>query len=450
MNNMDEITQQLFAPAKDLAQDGINCSAYITELTWLLFLKIVSDLEEMNYLFDEFNWQNLIKKDGDEQYDYYKEILINLGKVIDPYVAGIYAHANTELQNHEQLQTIITALNAIETCPMDELGEIYEDLLAKCDYAEDNHLYIAPRALIDMIVILTQPELGELLQDPYAGTGNFIVAADQYIQVITDDDSIQSHNFIAIEPDLIRQRLSLMNCFLHKIEHPQHVPVRWGDSLLSNRQIWPPADIVLSILISSEENSLALLQHIYQILKPSGRAAVIVPDHILEAAGPAQELRKSLLDSCVLHTVLRLPHGIFYPHNIDAHVLFFYKGTKDTTENVWFYDARNHFPTFGQYLQLTREHLIDFQILYGNDPYGLAPRQDEGEKGRWRCFSREYLAEHEDRLNISWLENTKIQLEEHLAHDANWQFLKEITDELQSLKDLLSDNNTQRNSIPPS
>ncbi len=428
---MDEITQQLFAPAKELAQDGINCSAYITELTWLLFLKIAPDLDEINYLFEEFNWENLIQKDGVEQYDYYKQILTALAKVIDPHVAGIYTHANTVLQNHEQLQKIITVLNSIDTNSITELGEIYEDLLAVCDYEEDGHLYIAPRALIDMMVILTQPETGELIQDPYAGTGNFIVAADQYIQVITDEESVQTTDFIAIEPDLIRQRLGLMNCLLHKIEHPQHVPVRWGDSLLSNRQIWPPADIVLSTLISNFETSLALLQHIYKILKPNGRAAIIVHDTILAAAGPAQEVRKNLLDSCVLHTVLRLPHGILYPDEIDAHVLFFNKSTEDVTENVWFYDARNDFPSFGEDLHLTREHLIDFEMLYGDDPYGLAARQDEGENGRWRCFSREYLAEHDDRLNI------EIKTNPDLDNDTNSLLLKETVDDLQSLKDLL-------------
>jgi type I restriction enzyme M protein len=430
---MDEITQQLFAPAKELAQDGINCSAYITELTWLLFLKIAPDLDEINYLFDEFNWENLIQKDGIEQYDYYKQILTALAKVIDPHVAGIYTHASTVLQNPEQLQIIITALNSVNASSIAELAEIYEDLLAICDYEEDGHLYIAPRALVDMMVILTQPELGELIQDPYAGAGNFIVAADQYIQVIANEESVQTTDFIAIEPDLMRQRLGLMNCLLHKIEHPQHVPVRWGDSLLSNRQIWPPADIVLSTLISSFETSLALLQHIYQILKPNGRAAVIVSDNILAAAGPAQEVRKNLLDSCVLHTVLHLPHGILYPNEIDAHVLFFNKSTEKITENVWFYDARNDFPSFGEDLHLTREHLIDFEMLYGDDPYGLAAREDEGENGRWRCFSREYLAQHDDRLNISWLENT-----EHVVHDANWLILKETVDDLEFLKDLLS------------
>ncbi|WP_069470090.1 HsdM family class I SAM-dependent methyltransferase [Candidatus Marithrix sp. Canyon 246] len=415
---MDEITQQLFAPAKELAQDGINCSAYITELTWLLFLKIAPDLDEINYLFEEFNWENLLQKDGIEQYDYYKQILTALAKVIDPHVAGIYTHANTVLQNPEQLQIIITALNKLDDSSIDELGELYEDLLALCDYEKDGHLYIAPRALIDMMVRLTQPEVGEFIQDPYAGVGNFIVAADQYIQVIADEEIVKTTDFIAIEPDLIRQRLGLMNCLLHKIEHPQHVPIRWGDSLLSNRQIWPPADIILSTLISNNDTALALLKHIYQTLKPNGRAAIIVPDTILATDGPAQEVRKNLLENTVLHTVLRLPHGILYPDEIDTHVLFFYKSTEAVTENVWFYDARNDL----------REHLINFETVYGDDPYGLAARQDQGENGRLRCFSREYLAQHDDRLNI------EIKRNQDLVDDA---ILKETLQDLQSLKDLL-------------
>ncbi len=476
IDTIADITQKLWEPAKDLHQDGLSYHAYLTELTWLLFLKIAPALGEASHLPKDLSWQALIHKSGTEQYEYYQTVIKELGQISDPYIAGIYAHACTSFKQPEQLAQAITTLAAVDEVPIDDLGEVYETLLEECAYEDDNRLHIAPRSLVNLMVISTQPQTGELIQDPLAGTGSLVVAADQYIQVISDEylldlstikkDIHQQQNIIAIEPDLVRQRLALMNCLLHHIDHPQRMPVRWGDSLLSNLQLWPQADVILSILVFASEPtnelgkhdaSLALLQHIYQTLKPGGRAAVVVPDKILKAAGPAQQVRSTLLDTCIVHTVLRLPDGIFYPHQLPAHLLFFRKGqtADEKTQTVWFYDSRTYFPAFGQYLHLTREHILPFETVYGDDPLGQAPRHEEGEDGRWRGVNRETLAKQDDRLDWCWLPHEKVTTEavvmeneiatkdnkvatkDNIIPEEVWEILDKTVKELEALMEIL-------------
>ncbi len=442
MNTIGNIAQTLWAPATHLHTEGLSYHAYLTELTWLLLLKIAPTIG--NSVPVHLSWKTLLHKPDTKKYKYYQYVLNKMGEVSDPHIAGIYAHARSSFKNSEQLTQVISRLAAIDNVPTENLGEIYETLLDMCAYQNSNRLHIAPRSLVDLMVILIQPQPNELIQDPLAGTASFVVAADEYIKVLNDElpktkitKMTNRQHFIAIEPDLTRQRLALMNCLLHEIDHPQHVPVRWGDSLLSNLAVWPPADVILSMLVfasdptdelSKYDTTLALLQHITQILKPGGRAAVVLPDKILKAGGPAQEVRRELLDTCVLHTVLRLPQGIFYPHTVSAHILFFRKGktASEKTETVWFYDLRTHGPIFGQYLHLTREHLMSFEKTYGDDPLGQNPRT-EGEN--WRCFSRESLAEQGDRLD-------NLEDEDMLTEEI-WEVLEETRADLETLKDIL-------------
>ncbi len=448
-NTIAEITQKLWTPAKRLHQEGLSFHTYLTELTWLLFLKIAPALGKASFVPTHFSWLTLISKPGREQYEYYQRFIKEMSLVNDPNIAGIYAHADTSFKNHEQLAQAISALAIIDGLPSDEFGAVYENLLQNCAYETDNSLYIVPRPLVDIMVVLTQPQRGESIQDPLAGTASFVVTTDQYVKVTSDDffdKDLKKHTIIAIEPELVRQRLALMNCLLHGVGDSQSLPVRWGDSLLSNIEKWPLADVILSMQLindpiddlDKQERSLALLQHSYQILKPGGRAAVILPDKILSAAGYAQELRYSLLETCVVHTVLRLPEGVFYPHKVQAHIVFFRKGKteEEKTENVWFFDARTQWPILGEYLHLTREHLRPFEMVYGDDPLGKAPRQDEGEEGNWRCFNREALAEQGDRLDLCWLENEEVR---KIVNDEISAFLDDAVLDLKALTVLLED-----------
>jgi len=447
-NTIAEIAQKLWTPAKRLHQEGLSFHTYLTELTWLLFFKTAPALGKASLVPTHFSWLTLISKPGREQYEYYQRFLNEMSVVNEPNIAGIYADADTSFENHEQLAQAINALAIIDGLPSEELGAVYDNLLQNFSYEKDNHLYIVPDPLVNLMVVLTQPQRGESIQDPFAGTACFLITADQYIKVTSDyvfDKDIKKHTIIAIEPELVRQRLALMNCLLHGVGDSQYLPVRWGDSLLSNLKKWPPADLILSMLLANDsiddldklERPLALLQHIYQILKPGGRAAVVLPDKVLNAAGYAQELRYTFLETCVVHTVLRLPQNVFYPHKLQAHVIFFIKGKteEEKTENVWFFDARSQWPILGEYLHLTREHLRPFEMVYGDDPLGKAPRQNEGEEGNWRCFSRDELAKQGDRLDLCWLENEERR---NTVNDEISALLDDTVSDLEALTLLLA------------
>lgn len=453
--NTTEIARQLLAPAKHLQQAGFSYHAYLTDLTWLLFLKIAPAFGQSTLLPPSFNWDDFIQQSSDQQYESYQTVIAALSRVSEPHIAGIFTQARTFFETPAQLTQVITALMAIDEVPVTELGEIYETALELGESTDDNRLHLAPRPLIDMMVILTQPQWDELIQDPLAGTGSLLVAAYEYIKVIHEEEmrtprqpsllrakSLQPPKMMAVEPDLVRQRLALMNCLLHGLVLPPQVPVWWEDSLLSDRQNWPLADVILSLLVfasepseelSKHDASLALLQQICQTLKPGGRAAVVLSDQVLKAPGPAQPVRTYLLDTCVLHTVVRLPYGIFYPNKVSACLLFFRRGQSEDekTSQVCFYNLRNHCPIFGPYLTLTREHLKPLQEFYGDDPLGQAPRRQavSHQPERWQIASREQLKNQMDRLDTLTILPQKKEWET----EVNWE------DEIENIWTLLDD-----------
>jgi len=156
---------------------------------------------------------------------------------------------------------------------------------------------------------------------------------------------------------------------------------------------------------------LAFLQHIYRNLKPEGRAAVVLPDNVLFEDGQGRSIRADLMDKCSLHTILRLPTGIFYAQGVKTNVLFFQRGKteKGNTKAVWIYDMRTNMPSFGKRIPLTREHFQGFGQCYGDDPNGNSPRVDQGEEGRFRCFTREQITKRGENLDISWLRDESLQ-----------------------------------------
>lgn len=411
MNSFVNIVQTLWQPAQTL---GLSCYDYLTELSWLLFLRIAPLIDPVAYLSIHPIWETLLRKQDQQQYDYYCAMLTALNQASSPQLAGIYAQAKTHLTHPAQLQQMIATLEILNNFPIEDLGEIYEILLERCGRQESTYL-IPPRALVDSMVILLQPQVGELIYDPLAGIGNFLVASDQYIKTFSAEEILplpQRLLTVGMEPKLILQRLALMNCFLHNLRPLREITVQQGDSLTS--PLSQQVDVLLGVLYSpehgeiiQEERTLMLLRQTLQILKPGGRAAVIVPDQVLQATGTSQRLRHELLDICTVHTVLRLPLGTFHPHTLPTYILFFQRGENRLTENTqktWFYDLRSQLPIFGRHLSLTRQQLLPFEDCYGDDPLGQAVRHEEGEQPRWRCFTREFLAEHEDRLDLCWLE----------------------------------------------
>jgi type I restriction enzyme M protein len=323
------------------------------------------------------------------------------------------------------------------------LGNLYEGLLEKnaSDKKSGAGQYFTPRPLIDCIVRLMKPQPGETVQDPAAGTAGFLVASDHYIKAHTDDlyklsepqAFFQRHNaFTGAELVPDTHRLCMMNLLLHGIEGG----VELADTLSPDGERLSKADLVLtnppfgtkkgggrptrsdfSITADTSNKQLAFVEHIVRALKPGGRAAVVVPDNVLFEDNTGQRLRSWLMELCKLHSILRLPTGIFYAQGVKTNVLFFQRGKIDkaNTKAVWVYDMRADAPAFGKTRPLAVQDFADFEKAYGNDPNGAAKRKDQGEEGRWRCFTREGIKARNDNLDISWLRDTEVDTEEHLT-----------------------------------
>jgi type I restriction enzyme M protein len=226
-------------------------------------------------------------------------------------------------------------------------------------------------------------------------------------------------------------RLALMNLMLHQIDSdPEAGGIRYGDTLGPDGQALGRlgATLILTnppfgtkkggglptrddFTFPTSNKQFCFLQHIVRALKPGGRAAVVLPDNVLFESHVGTDIRRDLMDKCNLHTILRLPTGIFYAQGVKTNVLFFTRGEKDkgNTKEVWVYDLRAQMPAFGKRTMLSREHFAEFEKAFGADPLGapasLKKRQDEGEAGRWRRFTREVIAERGDNLDIAWLKD---------------------------------------------
>jgi type I restriction enzyme M protein len=243
----------------------------------------------------------------------------------------------------------------------------------------------------------------------------------------------QRHNaFVGAELVPDTHRLCMMNLLLHGIEggvsnidtlSPDGETLAKADLILTNPPFGTkkgggrPTRNDFSVTADNSNKQLAFVEHIVRALKPGGRAAVVVPDNVLFEDNTGRRLRAWLMDLCNLHTVLRLPTGIFYAQGVKTNVLFFQRGKTDkaNTKAVWVYDMRANMPAFGKTRPLTIADFADFETAYGDDPNGGSRRKDQGEEGRWRCFSRDVIKSRNDNLDISWLRDTEAEAEEGLT-----------------------------------
>jgi len=443
-NTIAHLAQKLWQPAKCLYQEGIAYQYCLLEITWLLLLKMADDLALQDELLVHFDWYEFICHTESERFELYQTLLDALKSSDNVMLAGIYAQAKTTLTKPNQLTQLIDAVELLTDVEYDEWGEMYESMLEYYARTDNHNIYVTPsRILIDMMVIVTQPQIDEIIQDPLAGMGRFLVAADAYMKITHEaSQDLPLSHLKGIEPHLLRQRIALANCLLHDVTDETHLPVQWDDCLV-REQSHQKADVIFSTLLfdnekahASHDAALALLKHIYQAMKPGARAAIIVPDRILNALGPAQQVRRGLLDECVLHTILRLPQGIFYPHAAAAHILFFYKSVdKETTQQIWFYDLRSHTPSFGYHQRLMPHHLTTFETAYGDDPFRKNTLQQEVTNSYY--ISRETLAKMHDCLELSELNPNldEDQVDNNVAE--LWEVLDDTLIELETLKQLL-------------
>jgi type I restriction enzyme M protein len=516
----NDIVQKLWNLCDVLRDDGINYSDYVTELVLLLFLKMVHENKDFGTLHkhplpEGCRWTDLNSKSGIPLLNEYKAILLALStgkrRVADltdpsqtieiqvhedPLISAIYADAQTRLREPRHLEQIIKRFDEIEDWFSDEkdgLGDLYEGLLEKNanETKSGAGQYFTPRALINSMVRCIRPQPGEVIQDPAAGTAGFLIAAHEFIKATTDDlydltdkqaEFQKKQAYVGIELVPGTRRLALMNCLLHGMEGGDEGVVQLGNALGEKGANLKPADIILAnppfgtakggeasitrddLTHTTSNKQLAFLQHIYRNLKPGGRAAVVLPDNVLFEAGKGTDIRRDLMDKCNLHTILRLPTGIFYAQGVKTNVLFFTKGSATNkhqetgcTQNVWVYDLRTNMPSFGKRTPFTEKYLAPFEACYVGqntassgmnsllqddaaganraalslfaienrtegdwsfdaDHIDLAPEAEtaaENQKvddrlahSRWRCFSRDWIKNSKgDSLDISWLKD---------------------------------------------
>src|SRR6516162_1349095 len=409
----DTITRDIVAKLWNLCHilrdDGITYNEYVPELTYLLFLKMMAETGRESMLPDGYRWGELDKREGLDQLDYYRRLLLDLGSHGKGQVAAIFADAQTKLRKPTNLKALTDAIDRLDwfSARDEGLGNLYEGLLEKnaAEKKSGAGQYFTPRPLIDCIVRLVQPRPGEIIQDPAAGTGGFLVAADRYIKDHTDDlyalNEAQAHfqrnnAFVGLELVPDTHRLCLMNLMLHGIEEG----VELGDTLSPDGERLAKADVVMtnppfgtkrgggrptradfSVTADSSNKQLAFVEHLYRALKPGGRAAMVVPDNVLFEDNVGRRLRTWLMDLCNLHTILRLPTGIFYAQGVKTNVMFFTRGKVDrgNTKGVWVYDLRANMDSFGKTRPLTSNDFAAFEQAFGDSSLGKSPREGEGE-----------------------------------------------------------------------
>ncbi len=427
MNPSGDLVNKLWRYCAVLRRDGNTYQQYVTELTYLLFLKMASEQKDESRIPAEYRWGALKAANETDVLKLYQRSLIDLGdaaRVGDRSVLAIFSNAATVVREPATLRKLIDAIDGLHwfSTDRDAFGDLYEGLLQKM--AEETKRgagqYFTPRVLIDAMVGLMRPQPGEVIQDPAAGTGGFLIAADRFMRAATDD-----YHALSLSPrqqtfqlkEALRGvenvgdtfRLLHMNLHLHGID-PDHL--RYADTLgpagaeaafkradlvLTNPPFGPaggpPTRDDLSITDRVSSYQLPFVEHVIRALAPGGRAAVVVPDNVLFDDGRGKLLRQRLMNWCDLHTVLRLPTGIFYAQGVKTNVLFFTRAAEeapatDATQAVWVYDMRAGAPAYGKTNPLRAADFAGFVAAYGADPNGGSPRTDEGEAGRFRRFTR--------------------------------------------------------------
>ncbi|MEQ9668143.1 N-6 DNA methylase [Coleofasciculus sp. G2-EDA-02] len=437
-----DIVAKLWNLCNILKDDGVTYHQYVIELTYLLFLKMAKETGTERQLPEGYRWDEL-EAQTEKPLEFYKGLLSYLGSHGSTLVKEIFTDAHSYIKKDTTLSTLVTEIDKLDwySAKREGLGDVYEGLLEKNanEKKAGAGQYFTPRPLIDSMVRVMRPTLDDIIQDPAAGTGGFLIAANRYIREHSNpnnwtnkqNNKYHGNTFYGMEHVQDTHRLALMNLILHGLDSdPQGAGIHYGDTLSPDGQALPPATLILTnppfgskkggglpnrsdFKFPTSNKQFCFLQHIYLGLKPGGRAAAVFPDNVLFESNVGRQIRTALMDKCNLHTILRLPSGIFYAQGVKTNVLFFTRGKKQTgnTKEVWVYDLRTNTPQFGRRTSLRREHFAEFEAFFGDDPLGgsasLAQRTDTGEEGRFRRFSRDWIAERDENLDISWLKDER-------------------------------------------
>jgi type I restriction enzyme M protein len=442
MNNVThDIVAKLWNLCNILKDDGVTYHQYVTELTYLLFLKMAKETGTEDQLPEGYRWNELEEKNPLDRLNFYKGLLLHLGSNGSTLVKEIFANAGTFIKKPKTLSTLVTEIDKLDwySTQKEQMGDLYEGLLQKNADEKKSGAgqYFTPRPLIDSMVKVMKPSLDDVIQDPAAGTGGFLIAADSYIRKHSDPDSwteaqqrkYRNNTFYGMEHVQDAHRLALMNLMLHGLDSdPKGSGIRYGDTLSPEGEALPKATLMLTnppfgtkkggglpsrtdFTFPTSNKQFCFLQHVYRGLRPIGRAGIVMPDNVLFEGNIGRQIRADLMNKCNLHTILRLPTGIFYAQGVKTNVLYFTRGQsdKDNTKEIWVYDLRANMPQYGKRTQLARSHFTEFENAFGDDPLGypksLKKRDDTGEQGRFRRFTREWIAERGDSLDISWIKD---------------------------------------------
>ncbi|QHS64030.1 N-6 DNA methylase [Chitinophaga agri] len=435
----NDIVSKLWNLCNILKDDGVTYHQYVTELTYLIFLKMAKETGFESQIPVGNRWDAILEQEDENRLETYKASLESLKSSSSRLVSAIFDEAQTFIKKHRSFVILTNEINKLEWYKneREELGNIYEGLLEKnaSEKKSGAGQYFTSRPLINCLVDLMKPSIDDIIQDPAAGTAGFLVAASGHIKRNTDvgkftNKEVKKFNhgtFYGMEHVHDTQRLALMNMALHGISKgSMGVSVLYGDTLSSDGLKLPKATLVLSnppfgnkkggglperpdFSFPTSNKQLCFLQHIYLGLECGGRAAVVVPDNVLIESNTGRLIRTELMDKCRLHTILKLPPGIFYAQGVKTSVLFFTRGKLDVgnTKETWIYDLRSNMPLFNKSTLLEESYFEDFKKAYGDDPWAspeaLQKRIDTGLQGRFRRFDRETIKLRNDNLNISWL-----------------------------------------------
>ncbi len=456
-NNASSIVNKVWAFCNTLRDDGVGYGDYLEQLTYLLFLKMADEYTKPPYgrsmpIPDEYSWETLTSKSGAELESHYTILLRELGK--DKGVLGqIFTKSQNKIQDPAKLYKLIALINAEQWIMMGvkDKGDIYEGLLEK--NAEDTKSgagqYFTPRPLIRAMVECLQPEANKTIADPACGTGGFFLAAYDWLVEHRDLDKeakefLKFNTFHGNEIVAGTRRLALMNLFLHNIgDIDSETVISPNDALIADTGVKydyvlanPPFGKKSSMTFTNEEGEqekedltynrqdfwvttsnkqLNFVQHIKSMLKTTGQAAVVLPDNVLFEGGVGETVRKKLLETADLHTILRLPTGIFYANGVKANVLFWdaKPANKDPwTKDVWVYDYRTNVHHTLKKNPLKLEDLKDFIDLYqasNRNKRKETYHPETNPEGKWRKFSyHEIIARDKTSLDITWLKDKSL------------------------------------------
>jgi type I restriction enzyme M protein len=473
----NQLVNKLWNFCDVLRDDGVSYGDYVEQLTYLLFLKMDEEMIEIGFqeesqVPEECSWQSLVSKDGEELESHYRAALQELGSE-GGLLGIIFGKAQNRIQDPAKLRRLVLMINDENWSGMnvDVKGELYEGLLQKNaeDVKSGAGQYFTPRPLIRGIVEAVQPEPDQTICDPACGTGGFFLAAHDYI---TDPDNYQldKQQKQFLQQDAFKgweivdntARLCVMNLYLHGI-HGEETPIIVDDSLRSDPGdrydlilTNPPFGKKASVTILSSDGEVTkesltyerddfwattsnkqvnFLQHVSTILKIGGTAAIVVPDNVLFEGGAGETVRRKLLDEFDVHTLLRLPSGIFYATGVKANVLFFDAKPAQAnpwTDDLWIYDLRTN-----KHFTLKRDPLTYNDLTEFIDCYNPDNRHEREETERFKSFPYEDLIKRDKvNLDIFWLKDDSLEDIDNLPSPE--VLASEITENLEAAVDLFS------------